>query len=140
MYTYEYPRPALTVDMIIICKPQRKVLLIQRGHEPFKGYWAIPGGYVEEGETIIAAARRELQEETGITGVDLQQVGTYGDPGRDPRGWQVTVAHVGYVSEMVGKAGDDAAAAHWFDFGELPELAVDHAIILQDTFKKINLQ
>lgn len=139
MYTYEWPRPALTVDMIIICKPKRKVLLIQRGREPFKGYWAIPGGYVEEGESIIAAARRELQEETGITGVDLQQVGTYGDPGRDPRGWQVTVAHVGYVNEMVGKAGDDAAAAHWFDFEELPELAVDHAIILKDTFKKINL-
>lgn len=138
MYTYEYERPGLTVDLVIICELQNTVLLIQRGNEPFKGSWALPGGYVEAGETIAAAAKRELQEETGITGVALRQMGTYGDPGRDPRGWTATVVWIGYVVEPVAKAGDDAAAAKWFPIDELPSLAFDHATILTDVFEKLN--
>lgn len=136
---YEYERPGLTVDLVIICEPNHTILLIQRGHDPFKGSWALPGGYVEAGETIGAAAKRELQEETGIAGVNLQQMGTYGDPGRDPRGWTATVAYAGHVAEEVAKAGDDAAAAKWFPIYQLPALAFDHETIVKDIFEKLGL-
>lgn len=137
-YTYEFPRPGFTVDLVIICAPEQSVLLIQRGNEPFKGYWAMPGGYVEEGETIPAAAKRELREETGITDVKLKQMGTYGDPGRDPRGWTATVVFAGHVSEPVAQAGDDARNAQWFPLNKLPtEMAFDHSMILQDVIKKL---
>lgn len=137
-YTYEHPRPGLTVDLVIVCMPQQSVLLIQRGNPPFQGYWAMPGGYVEEGESIPNAAKRELQEETGITEVKLKQMGTYGDPGRDPRGWTATVVFAGQVAEPCGKAGDDARNAQWFPLDRLPEqMAFDHSMILNDVLKKL---
>ncbi|HRT31038.1 MAG TPA: NUDIX hydrolase, partial [Anaerolineae bacterium] len=100
-YTYDYPRPMLTVDIALARPGPRgpEVLLIQRGHPPFKGAWALPGGFVEEGETLEQAARRELQEETGLTDLPLQQLAAFGDPGRDPRGWTVSVVFWSWLGE-----------------------------------------
>src|SRR5262245_13948409 len=84
-YTYDYPRPAVTVDIAIVTRESRpRILLIRRKHPPFEGMWALPGGFVEMEESLDAAARRELFEETGIKGIELEQVRTFGDPGRDP--------------------------------------------------------
>ncbi len=92
IYTYPHPRPALTVDIVLI-KEERdrpEILLIQRNHPPFAGHWALPGGFVDEDEPLETAARRELFEETGLESPELRQLGAFGDPGRDPRGWTVT--------------------------------------------------
>lgn len=108
------------------------VLLIQRGWDPFKGAWALPGGHVDAGETSREAAARELGEEAGVE-VDaavLRQLGVYDAPGRDPRGRYVTVAYVAIVDRLVPVAGDDAVAARWWPLNDLPELAFDHADIL----------
>lgn len=137
---YKRARPGLTVDMVIICTPQQKLLLIQRGGDPFKGYWALPGGHVEEGEGLLDAAKRELAEETGITQVSLRQMGTYGDPGRDPRGWMATVVFAGHVNEPVAVAGDDAAAAQWFPLDNLPQMAFDHNDIVKDVLEKFRME
>src|SRR5262249_33743790 len=94
-YTYEYPRPAVTVDIIVVTKERRpRVLLIRRAHEPFAGAWAIPGGFVDMEEGLETAARRELMEETGLNVGDLEQLHTFGDPGRDPRGRVISVAYL----------------------------------------------
>src|SRR3954469_6721508 len=133
-HTYEYPRPALTVDVAIVTReaPPR-VLLIRRKKDPFAGSWAMPGGFVDENERLADAARRELVEETGVTVADLEQLYTAGDPGRDPRGWTVSVAYLARVDadEVKPVAGDDAAAADWFPLDAPPELAFDHAMLLQ---------
>jgi len=132
-YTYDYPRPALTADVILVTREAMpSVLLIRRGRDPYAGKWAFPGGFVNAGETLADAARRELLEETGLTAPDLEQLHTAGDPGRDPRGWTVTVAFLGRVDrkKLKPKAADDAAAAKWFPLDDLPELAFDHAMIL----------
>lgn len=142
MPTYEYARPAVTVDVVLFRgEPgSREVLLVERGCEPFAGRWALPGGFVEEGETLEGAARRELEEETGMDPRgDLSQSGAYGDPGRDPRGWTVTVAFVGTIpwdepSDVVG--GTDAAQAAWHPVGTLPPLAFDHDVIVADALRK----
>lgn len=126
----------LTVDSLVVVG--NEVLLIQRGHDPYKGMWALPGGFVEEGERVLAAAERELQEETGISGVQLDQFRTYGDPGRDPRGRVVCVIHYAKLTtKPVATTGDDAASCQWFDLDHLPELAFDHAQILQDFKQRI---
>src|SRR5262245_63478055 len=92
-YTYDYPHPAVTVDVVIpTCETKPHVLLIRRKHEPFAGQWAIPGGFVDEGETLEDAARRELREETGVQRDHLEQLQAFGDPGRDPRGWTISIA------------------------------------------------
>ena len=92
-YTYDYPRPAVTVDVVLVTRePRPRVLLIRRKHDPFAGTWALPGGFVDPAETLAAAAGRELREETGVAAADLEQLGAFGDPGRDPRGWTVSVA------------------------------------------------
>jgi 8-oxo-dGTP diphosphatase len=133
-FTYPYPRPSLTVDVAVITLEDRpRVLLIQRKAEPFKGYWALPGGFVDENERLDNAARRELKEETGLEPTGLRQLHTFGDPGRDPRGWTVSVAYLARVQpdESHAVAGDDAAAVSWFRFGVLPPLAFDHAEILR---------
>jgi len=134
-FTYEYPRPSLTVDALVFTRARpRAALLIQRGHEPFKGCWAIPGGFVEMDEDLEPAARRELEEETGLTGVSLFQFRTYGDPRRDPRGRTVSIVHVGEVDRAVAVDGrDDARDARFFEVAALPlPLAFDHEKIVKE--------
>src|SRR5205085_4576013 len=109
-----------------------QVLLILRKDDPFKGKWAIPGGFVNEGESLETAARRELVEETGVQTGDMEQIGTYGDPGRDPRGWTVSVAFLARVApgSLKPVAADDAAEVDWHRLDRLPPLAFDHDKIL----------
>jgi len=136
MVEYRFPRPALTADVVALAPLDgvRRVLLIRRGNEPFSGQWALPGGFVDEGERPIDAARRELAEETGLHfrgALDL--VGVYGDPGRDPRGWTVSAAYRALLEAPVQVAGsDDAAEARWFPLDALPPLAFDHDRIVTD--------
>lgn len=132
-FIYAYPRPNLTVDLVLITTERRpRVLLIRRKGEPFAGRWAFPGGFVNENEPLEAAARRELKEETGVEVTDLKQLGAFGDPGRDPRGWTVTVAFLGRVSAAKLKpvAADDAAEVGWHYVDAPPQMAFDHAKIL----------
>jgi 8-oxo-dGTP diphosphatase len=132
-FSYPYPRPSLTVDIALVTRDAAPwVLLIQRKADPFAGKWALPGGFVGETERLSDAARRELKEETGVEQADLEQLHTFGDPGRDPRGWTVSVAYLALVSpdQLKPAAGDDAAAVGWFRLDELPPLAFDHADIL----------
>lgn len=126
-------RPALSVDVVIFSLRHGAlhVLLIRRAAPPYKGKWAIPGGFVESGESLEEAARRELQEETHLSDVYVEQLYTFGDPKRDPRGRVVTVAYFALVPEdVLARAGDDAAEADWHPVGQLPELAFDHAEIM----------
>jgi 8-oxo-dGTP diphosphatase len=133
-YSYDYPRPAVTVDIVVVTKErQPRVLLIRRKHDPFAGRWAIPGGFVDQGETLEVAARRELREETGLEIGDMQQVQTFGNPGRDPRGWTIAVAFLARVdaAAVSPRADDDAAEVGWHALKKLPSpLAFDHAEIL----------
>ncbi|MBX9628385.1 MAG: NUDIX hydrolase [Gemmataceae bacterium] len=132
-HSYDYPRPALTVDLIVVDRDARpKVLLIRRKNEPFAGKWAFPGGFVDEGETLTEAARRELLEETGTSVGELEQLYTAGDPGRDPRGWTVSVVYLARVDaeRLKPKAADDAAEVGWFPLDKPPPLAFDHAVLL----------
>jgi len=135
-YAYAYPRPALTADIIVLSKqaPSR-VLLIRRRHDPFAGAWALPGGFVDENEPLEAAARRELIEETGVAVEGLAQLHTFGDPGRDPRGWTVSVAFVAWLDAdaVQPTAGDDALEAAWHPLDQLPPLAFDHGKVLTHT-------
>src|SRR5215475_13895163 len=97
-YTYDYPRPAVTVDVVIVTRERRpRVLLIRRKHDPFADMWAIPGGFVDMDEALDAAAARELREETGVEAQRLEQLHTFGEPGRDPRGRTITVAYLAEV-------------------------------------------
>ena len=134
---HNYPKPSLTADVAIFVRG--RLLLIRRGGHPFLGCWALPGGFAEPGETIEQTAARELEEETGLTGADLHLVGVYSAPGRDPRGWTVSVAYAARLDDATPKAGDDAAEAAWFAVENgtvaLPEgekLAFDHAQIIRD--------
>lgn len=135
-YTYDFPRPGLTADCVVFgladCEPLQ-VLLIERARYPFEGCWAVPGGFIEEGESPLEAARRELEEETGLANLQMNQFHTFGKPGRDPRGWVVTVAHwtVVHTEQVHPKAGDDAAKTLWFPLDNLPPLAFDHDEMLQ---------
>jgi 8-oxo-dGTP diphosphatase len=133
-FSYDYPRPALTVDVVLATREGfPRVLLIKRAKDPFAGRWALPGGFVEEDERLIDAAKRELMEETGVAVTDLEHLCAAGDPGRDPRGWTVSVVFFGRVTadELDAKGADDATEADWFRLDELPELAFDHADILK---------
>src|ERR1035437_7103822 len=134
MYSYKYPRAALTVDCVVFSFDEGalKVLLIERGLEPFKGRWALPGGFVRVDETLDDAARRELAEETGLKHVFLEQLYTFGEVERDPRERVVSVAYYALVklSDHLAKAATDAAEAHWFPVSRLPKLAFDHADIV----------
>jgi 8-oxo-dGTP diphosphatase len=133
-HTYQYPRAALTVDCVVFGfdEGELKVLLIQRALDPFKGKWALPGGFVHVDETLDDAARRELAEETGLENVFLEQLYTFGTVKRDPRERVVSVAHFALVklSNYKAKAATDAAKAEWFPISELPRLAFDHADIV----------
>ncbi|MBX3186163.1 MAG: NUDIX hydrolase [Labilithrix sp.] len=115
-FTYPYPRPSVTCDVVAFTMrgDDLAVLLIRRKEEPFRGCWALPGGFVNENESLERAAARELYEETGLSGVRLEQLGAFGDPGRDPRGHTVTVAYVTFrVAEPSLSPGDDAVEAAW---------------------------
>lgn len=133
-YSYKYPRPAVTADCVVITKEtQPKVLLIERGAEPFKGCWAFPGGFMNMDETTEQCAVRELEEETGLVVFDLQQIGAYSKVNRDPRGRTITVAYLVFVDSPVAVTGqDDAAKAQWFPIDALPPLAFDHDDIMRD--------
>ena len=134
-----WPRPALTVDVAAVVRgAPLRVLLIQRAEPPFAGEWALPGGFVEEGEIVAAAAARELDEETAIEARGLSLLGVYSAPGRDPRGWTVSVAYVLELdSELAARGGDDAAAARWFPVDQLPPLAFDHAQIVSEAIAAV---
>jgi 8-oxo-dGTP diphosphatase len=132
-YAYEYPRPAVAVDVVIVTREARpRVLLIRRKHEPFKDSWAIPGGFVEMDESLDAAARRELFEETSVRAKDLVQLHTFGDPQRDPRGRIISVTYLALLDadRLQPRAGDDAAEVGWFSLRQPPKLAFDHKDIL----------
>lgn len=139
MYTYAYPRPAVTVDAVVFRKVSEniEVLLIQRGHHPFQGMWACPGGFIDMQETPEDAAIRELEEETGLNNVELFQFHTYGAINRDPRHRTIAIAYAGFLSNNLFevKGGDDAAEARWFHIKQLPELAFDHDQIVADAIE-----
>jgi 8-oxo-dGTP diphosphatase len=137
-YTYKYPRPAVTADCIVMTREaEPKVLLIQRGDEPFKGGWAFPGGFMNMDETTEQCAVRELEEETGLQVSKIRQIGAYSKVDRDPRGRTITVAYLAIVDEPVSVTGqDDAAKAEWWPINSLPPLAFDHEEIMRDAIKK----
>ena len=133
-YTYKYPRPAVTADCIVITKEtDAKVLLIQRGDDPYKGCWAFPGGFMNMDETTEQCAIRELEEETGLKIVELYQIGAYSKVDRDPRGRTVTVAYLAVIDKLSPVIGqDDAVQAEWWPLTSLPQLAFDHDEIMED--------
>ena len=153
----KYPRPSVTGDVVILRKRERgyQVLLIERGGHPCLGKLAFPGGFANENEPVEQTAARELQEETGVTGLSPELLGVFSKPGRDPRGWIVTVAFVALIEgELQVQAGDDAASARWYDLeagGDAPlvcrdgvrvpadELAFDHGEMLVAALKKLNI-
>ena len=136
-YTYKYPRPAVTADCVVITREaEPRVLLVQRGIEPFKGCWAFPGGFMNMDETTEQCAIRELEEETGLRVSDVHQIGAYSKVDRDPRGRTITVAYLAIIDEPVAVRGhDDAANAKWWPLSALPDLAFDHADIMQDAIE-----
>ena len=142
-YIYDWPRPMVTVDAVVFSPSggRTQVLLINRGRDPFKGKWAVPGGFVEMDEELEDAVARELAEETGLTGVLLEQMHTFGTCGRDPRGRQISIAFTGIATEeqqSMIKAGDDAAKAQWFDIEKLPrDLAFDHSEMIAFAIEKL---
>jgi len=141
VYTYEYPRPSVTTDCVVFGfdGTQLGILLIERGIEPFKGKWALPGGFLRMDETAEEGAKRELLEETGVDNIFIEQIGCYSDVNRDPRGRVITIAFNALVRQsdyqIIG--GDDAASAKWFSMNEVPSLAFDHDHILRDAFKRL---
>lgn len=141
-YTYDHPRPALTVDIVIFTLRENHLqgLLVRRADEPFAGMWALPGGFVHLEEGLEEAALRELGEETGLTEAYLEQLYTYGDPLRDPRGRVVTVAYFALIpadAPVRFEGGRDAAQASWFCLNQLPPLAFDHAEIVAYALRRL---
>jgi len=130
-----YKSPKLTVDGVIL--KDKKILLIKRKNPPFKGKWALPGGFVEYNEKIEDAVIREVEEETGLKTNILDIVGIYSDPDRDPRGHTVTVAYLLEIYSGVLNCRDDADDAKFFDVTQLPELAFDHSYIIKDALRKV---
>ncbi len=133
-YTYKYPRPAVTADCVVMTKEaEPKVLLIQRGIDPYKGSWAFPGGFMNMDETTEQCAIRELEEETGLKVATVNQIGAYSKVDRDPRGRTITVAYLAIIDAPIEVTGqDDAANAEWWPLSTLPKLAFDHADIMTD--------
>jgi 8-oxo-dGTP diphosphatase len=146
-FTYEYPRPAVAADCVIFAMREEDlaVLLVQRKNPPFRGAWALPGGFVNPDEPLAHAAARELHEETGITGVPLEQLGAFGDPGRDPRGHTVSVVYYSFLVVASNPvAADDAADAAWVSLRSLSQrgkgeikLAFDHAGIIATAHRRL---
>ncbi len=141
-YSYQYPRPALTVDAAILrtYKGRQQILLIERKNEPFRNKWALPGGFLDMEETLEEAVLRELEEETGLKNIKVDQFRTFDKIDRDPRGRTISVVFTGRLLENQNvAAGDDAKNAAWFFLDSLPELAFDHTDILNLIIKEINL-
>ena len=140
-YAYRWPRASVTADAVLFAEKggQMHVLLIERGNEPYKGYWAFPGGFLEMDETVAHCAERELEEETGIRLTGMQLSGIYSDVDRDPRGRVITAAYTAMTSMPEAVASDDAAAAQWWPLDALPQLAFDHATILEDARRLIGI-
>ena len=132
-YSYEYPHPAVTVDCVIFGFDgmRIKLLLIERGIEPYKGKWAFPGGFMRIDETADECARRELEEETGLTDAKMEQFHVFSDVRRDPRERVLTIAYFALVKISEVQGGDDASRAQWFDYDKIPLLAFDHDHILR---------
>ena len=132
-YCYKYPHPAVTSDCVIFGFDgvAIKVLLIQRGIEPYKDKWAFPGGFMQIDETVEECTKRELEEETGLKTTSVEQFYTFSDVNRDPRERVITVAHYALVRLEEVKGGDDAMSAQWFAMNEIPSLAFDHDRILR---------
>ncbi|MEO2072649.1 MAG: NUDIX hydrolase [Zunongwangia sp.] len=129
---------AVTVDNVILCKIEDKfkIVLVKRKNDPFKDLWALPGGFVEQDEELAEAAKRELQEETGLIVEKNEQIGTFGKPGRDPRGRTISIVYLSLIhGEEQLHADDDAAEAEWFEIDNLPELAFDHAEIVKIAYQ-----
>jgi 8-oxo-dGTP diphosphatase len=140
-YVYEWPRPMVTADAAVfaLLDGRWRLLLVQRKYEPFRGLWALPGGFIEMEEDLPDAAARELAEETGLRGVSLEQLGTFGRPGRDPRGRTITVAYFGIAQDNCDRvqAADDAARIQWFDMDNLPKMAFDHDEIARHAIERL---
>lgn len=136
-----YEKPSVTVDMVIftIKENDLNVLLVKRDINPFKKYWAIPGGFVRINESLEDAAKRELEEETGVSNVYLEQLYTFGEPKRDPRGRVITVAYMALINsdDIKLKASTDVSEANWFSIKKLPILAFDHKTILEYALKRL---
>ena len=141
LYQYQYPHPAVTVDAVVfgLDEGELKLLLIERGLEPYAGCWALPGGFIKMDEDLEASALRELEEETGVRDVYFEQLGTYGNVGRDPRERVISVAYVALANlyDHNVKADTDANEAAWFELSDLPELAFDHAQIVADGIARL---
>ncbi len=140
---YKYPRAALTVDIILFKEitDSLDVLLIKRANNPFKNYWALPGGFLDMNETLEQAALRELEEETGVKNVLLKQFYTFSDINRDPRHRTVSTVFYGFVkNEIFIKNNSDACDAKWFNINELPDLAFDHSLIIEKAKNEILLK
>ena len=139
MYTYEYPRPAVTTDAVLFANTgdEKYILLIKRGRQPYEGLWALPGGFLEVDEELIDGVKRELEEETGLIGIDLKQLKAYGGVNRDPRHRTISVVFYGITDKLREVKGmDDAAEAKWFPVDKLPLLAFDHGKIVEDAVEK----
>lgn len=140
-YTYKYPRPSVTVDCVIfgLDEEELKVLLIQRKDEPFRGCWAFPGGFVDMDESIDRAAMRELQEETSLENIFMEQLYTFGEPERDPRGRVISVAYFALVNikEHRIEAQSDAENVGWFSINDIPPLAFDHDKVFDTALNRL---
>lgn len=139
MYT---PKIFVTVDNVVIRKMDdiKEILLIKRLNEPFKDYWALPGGFVDENEDLETAAKRELQEETNIKVFQVKQIGAYGNPKRDPRSHTISIAYFSEIDRFaIAEAADDAKEVKWFDINLLPVMAFDHLDIINDCKEKFHL-
>ncbi len=133
----DYKSPRLTVDGAVL--KDNKILLIKRKNDPFKGKWALPGGFVEYGERIEDAVVREVYEETGLKTIIIGLIGIYSDPSRDPRGHIITVVYLLKIEEGEIKGGDDASDARFFNMNNLPELSFDHSLILKDVERRLDI-
>lgn len=138
-YCYKYPHPAVTTDCVIFGfdGSDLKILLVERGVDPYKGHWALPGGFLKPDESAEEGAMRELKEETGLETAYMEQFHTYSEPGRDPRERVITIAYFALVKLCDVVGGDDAAQARWFSVKDVPRLAFDHDVILRDALARL---